>query len=526
MFGILTQFLGLLVFSQAPSVPADSGTFHFLLGGKAAGSEEFSLANGEIKSKVHVVTSGGTKDFDLVATTSANRLRSSRISKDGKTTLLVEANAQGVSVSYESSTKPVIFQFDDVGTPVSDFSPATLYFLASAVSRGKEGKQTISTFRIQDIVAGDCILEYLGRDGIQTKDGVKQLDRFAASGNVGADWFEDNGKIVIANLRNFGHIAYRDGYEPVAGLDPAWMEHRDKYSAAEISVPSFGLFLAATLTIPKTAGRHPAILLIGGEGGQDRNGDTLRAGSERAKLFGILADRLGASGFVVLRADERGVGSSQGSREDAGFKTTRIDNQYLIDYLSRIPLVDRNRIILVGQGEGGLIATMLMTQNKSLAGCILLATPATSYDKVLLNRYEAMAKDPKRSEVERAQSSLDLAKLKGSFTEAKAGKTTTQSGYPGVWLKEIAEYDPGLDFGKIQKPVLLISGAADTFISPKSMSAIAAKIQKAGNKDVSSILVPGVGYSLTTPDNKVAPAGLEAIERWLTKRYLKTPDPE
>jgi xanthine/CO dehydrogenase XdhC/CoxF family maturation factor len=69
-----------------------------------------------------------------------------------------------------------------------------------------------------------------------------------------------------------------------------------------------GVRLAGTLTLPRTPGRHPAVVLISGSGAQDR--DETIAGH---KPFLVLSDRLTRNGYAVLRVDDRGTGGSTGN---------------------------------------------------------------------------------------------------------------------------------------------------------------------------------------------------------------------
>ena len=60
--------------------------------------------------------------------------------------------------------------------------------------------------------------------------------------------------------------------------------------------------LAATLTMPRSEGPHPAVVLISGSGPQDRDESLLGH-----KPFLVIADNLTRSGIAVLRFDDRGT---------------------------------------------------------------------------------------------------------------------------------------------------------------------------------------------------------------------------
>src|SRR5262245_118582 len=73
-----------------------------------------------------------------------------------------------------------------------------------------------------------------------------------------------------------------------------------------------GVKLAGALTVPRSRGPFPAVLLITGSGAQDRDETILEH-----KPFLVLADYLTRRGIVVLRVDDRGVGGSTGKTSEA-----------------------------------------------------------------------------------------------------------------------------------------------------------------------------------------------------------------
>ncbi|TDE14851.1 alpha/beta hydrolase family protein [Dyadobacter psychrotolerans] len=74
-----------------------------------------------------------------------------------------------------------------------------------------------------------------------------------------------------------------------------------KNQAAKIS-------LSGTLTLPKKKGRYPAVILISGSGGQNRN-----AAYANHKPFLIISDILTRKEIAVLRFDDRGIAKSTGN---------------------------------------------------------------------------------------------------------------------------------------------------------------------------------------------------------------------
>ena len=120
----------------------------------------------------------------------------------------------------------------------------------------------------------------------------------------------------------------------------------------------------------------PAILLLSGSGPQDRD-ETL--GDH--KPFAVWADFLTKLGFVVLRVDDRGVGSSTGDPKFLESTTTESyvsDAQAAIRFLYTQPMVDTMRIFVLGHSEGANVALKLANGQTDISGVISLAGMTSS----------------------------------------------------------------------------------------------------------------------------------------------------
>lgn len=73
-----------------------------------------------------------------------------------------------------------------------------------------------------------------------------------------------------------------------------------------------GVKLAGMLTLPRSEGPFPAVILIMGSGQQNRNEEI--AGH---RLFLVLSDYLTRQRIAVLRVDDRGIGGSTGNVSQA-----------------------------------------------------------------------------------------------------------------------------------------------------------------------------------------------------------------
>jgi predicted acyl esterase len=74
-----------------------------------------------------------------------------------------------------------------------------------------------------------------------------------------------------------------------------------------------GVKLAGTLTLPKSGGTFPAVLLVPGSSANILDRDYTSPTTGR-KSYLALADYLTRRGIAVLRADDRGAGKSTGNK--------------------------------------------------------------------------------------------------------------------------------------------------------------------------------------------------------------------
>jgi pimeloyl-ACP methyl ester carboxylesterase len=150
--------------------------------------------------------------------------------------------------------------------------------------------------------------------------------------------------------------------------------------------------LYATMTIPKNQyKRYPAILLVGGSGRVDRNGNIKHYDMN---VYKELAHFFAGLGFVTLRYDKRGVGKSQGSYNKTGLTDLVDDVILMTKHLEEFSFVDRNNIILLGHSEG-CVLTVIANTIRKVAGLILLTGAGVSLKTVLMNEVNGIIKEIK-----------------------------------------------------------------------------------------------------------------------------------
>lgn len=151
------------------------------------------------------------------------------------------------------------------------------------------------------------------------------------------------------------------------------VEEAPPYLQRDLLIPagSSGNVLGATITVPDSVGTWPLFILVSDRGPDDR--DSRDASGHRP--FRVIADYYTKQGWAVLRYDDRGTGLSTGAMAQATEQVT--DLVTVLDRVRRLPNVDAASTVLVGHGEGGVVALQAAVQRPDMIlGVVCAATPA------------------------------------------------------------------------------------------------------------------------------------------------------
>lgn len=289
------------------------------------------------------------------------------------------------------------------------------------------------------------------------------------------------------------------------------------------------LVLAAGSTAATPVVRRPAVLFIGGAGPQDRHGIVPDSGVDIGSHE--LHDALAAAGFVVLRVDDRGVGgSSIGDDPTPGFLGLVDDARRALAALAAQPLVDPKRIILVGHGEGGLVASIVAAEGiraggrkRPIAGLVLLAAPGRNLRELIYDEIRATLEGRREGEirtaVDRARRVHDAALANEELPASSEGSRR--------WMIEAFAQDPLARLAKVRAPILALQGSKDFQVSPiRDFEPIRAHIEQHGAKGSAAELLPEIDHlfkpepATSTPGHyadlrrRVDPAVLERVTSW------------
>jgi alpha-beta hydrolase superfamily lysophospholipase len=243
------------------------------------------------------------------------------------------------------------------------------------------------------------------------------------------------------------------------------------YSAEEVRVRATARHsLAGTLTLPTDSpGPFPAVVLVSGSGAQERDGTYL--GTYRP--FRQIADALSRRGVAVLRLDDRGVGASTGSFTLANSADFADDVRAALVYLRGRRDIDGERVGLVGESEGGLIASMVAATDSELRALVLMGTPSRTGRSLITSQV--------RYRLERD----DVVPLSGRDSVVAAVEARNERLARFLpWLKFILDYDPIPTAVRVPTPVLILQGGTDRQVAPHQADELAVAFRSGGNQDV------------------------------------------
>jgi pimeloyl-ACP methyl ester carboxylesterase len=229
-------------------------------------------------------------------------------------------------------------------------------------------------------------------------------------------------------------------------------------------IPSHGGLLNAFVYEAAGPGPHPAVVLLHGFPGNERNLD--------------LAQDIRQAGWDVLYFDYRG---SWGSSGDFSFSHGIEDTAAAINYvrspqMSRILRLDPSRIVLLGHSMGGFMAVQAAAADASILGVALIS--AADFGGRIP---QPLSRDGEQAEIKALSTAYDRDGM-----EPLAGCTGE-----GLAREMLANAMQWSFTGKIEalktRPLLIVS-AEDAYA--RGNEAFASELRRAGNTRVSTLHLP------------------------------------
>jgi uncharacterized protein len=268
------------------------------------------------------------------------------------------------------------------------------------------------------------------------------------------------------------------------------------YTTREVIINNGDVTLGATITIPHVPENQvfPIVVLASGSGPQDRNCELLGH-----KPFLVIADHLAKNGIATLRFDDRGVGQSTGSFQEASLEDFASDVLACVSFIQKDPLLkNRVKIGAAGHSEGGMHVLMAAKKNKKIAFVIELASVGTSGKEVLIeqqyliplknggsqeyadwnkNLYSGMSRIVLKYDQEKAQTPLinfldsmyaiapQEVKEQSNIINFKIGMNMFMN---TTWMRQFLAFEAADYLKKLKIPILAINGSEDIQVPAES----------------------------------------------------------
>lgn len=222
------------------------------------------------------------------------------------------------------------------------------------------------------------------------------------------------------------------------------------YNSEDLSITPL---IDGTLIIPQTAEKPPLVIIIGGSGPTDRNGNQQMMVNNSLKF---LAEGLYENGIASFRYDKRLV--KQMKMHAVNEKNIRF-NDFIVDAIAVLEYFksdDRfSKIFFIGHSQGSLVG-MVASQNGA-DGFISIAGAGQEIDDVIVDQLTKQAPGL----VDNARTSFDDLRANGVAYNYSPGLASIFRKDIQPFIFTWMQYDPQVEIAKLNIPVLILNGDKD-----------------------------------------------------------------
>ncbi len=398
----------------------------------------------------------------------------------------------------------------------------------------KGGAQNFNAFLPSQALNLSVILEKVETKDYKLNNQTTSLSKYklvhTKSGLEIIIWADKSNIPFLIDIPSQQAQIVRKGFEEIrettAMLKTAMKTFSGEFTSEEVSFPNGEITLAGTLTLPKNDKKtFPAIVIITGSGGQDRDGLTL------FNLYKQIAESLSKAGAAVLRVDDRGIGKStiiSGKAAETSYRDLISDSRAAFDYLTTRKEIDKAKIGLLGHSEGAETALTIASEDKRVAAIVLMAgmsrptnegvSEQEIYQRALQETVNASDKTKVMPIAQIFINQFEAAKLPQNSTNAKL-----------AWFREHLASNPSLLAAKVKCPVLIVQGERDALVLAYHSIELAKALSSSGNKEVSLRILPNLTHIFTpVTDNpqeaaKVSEEMLRTVQNWMNATLVEKP---
>ena len=271
----------------------------------------------------------------------------------------------------------------------------------------------------------------------------------------------------------------------------------DSFSEQPLTLVNGSFQLPGTLTVPKSSGPLPAVLLLQDVGPHDQD-ETVGPN----KPLKDLAWGLATHGIVVFRYIKRtekyGEQSSSNPAKLTADDETMSDARAAVALLGKQPKVDPKRIFVVGQGFSAYLAPRIAGSDPQISGIIMLAANTRPLEQLILDEVHYVA--AKGGAAPTADDQKQIAAVeegvkKIESPDLKPGEMITLLGsaLPSSYWLDLRSYKPVAAAEALKIPMLILQGERD-FQAPPATNFNQWKTSLASHSNVTLKLYPDLNH--------------------------------
>jgi dipeptidyl aminopeptidase/acylaminoacyl peptidase len=316
--------------------------------------------------------------------------------------------------------------------------------------------------------------------------------------------------------------------------------------------------LVGTLTLPRSAGPFPVVILLQGSAPLDRD-----CKSHGHKMFLVWADHLTRQGIAVLRFDKRSAGKSTGNYHSSNLENFAKDALAGIDYLKSRKDINPHQIGLIGHSEGGMTAFLAASQSQDIAFVVSMAAPCVNIEEIVHTQeplfqradgvpeelilqthairnkiFTLLKKDVNHGATEKKLRKIltqyfnSLTPSQKELAEAYYGSLEHQLGsLNSSWFRYWLAYDPICTLKKVTVPILALNGELDLVVTPEqNLKLIGKVLEEVGHKDFTILQLPQLNHSFQTCytgslkeyeniEETTSPLVLNILSEWCSRKF-------
>ena len=247
--------------------------------------------------------------------------------------------------------------------------------------------------------------------------------------------------------------------EPVLPWEPPGYADTDAFTEQDVMVGDGPLAVGGTLSLPRSGGAVPGVVLLAGSGPNDRD-ETIG----RNKPLKDIAWGLASAGVAVLRFDKVTFAHPEQVAGNRGFT---LADEYVPSAAAAVGVLagHAGRVFVAGHSLGGTVAPRVAAADPSVAGLVILAGGAQPLHWAAARQFRYLASlDP--SNAAAAQPALDaIDRQARAVDDPSLSEATPDSelpfGVPAAYWLDVRGYDPAATAAGLSQPMLIVQGGRD-----------------------------------------------------------------